>query len=254
MKISIDITQEKTAWISDISGCMDNVRSNDLLEGLRSDVSSVTMSEEYENDPKLFNDDVDIKFSRTLNSCRIPQVRSATPERLLQRLMDPRFLSIDYLNTFLTTHRLFIDSVTVIETLKKALYEAELAETPAGSLVVDTKIQMYLFRSLDVLGGNVTAEEKISAETLTISEPKSTDSKAGKKETEKRPAKIPETDSSFEQPLQQNQENQQRHEHRASTESVPVATASSTISTITRVCRDMYCILYYYSTNYNILN
>ena len=128
-------TQEKTAWICDISGYMDNVRSNDSLEYLRSDVSSVTMPEEYENDPKLFNDDVDIKFSRTLNSCRIPQVRSATRERLLQRLMDPRFLSIDYLNTFLTTHRLFIDSVTVIETLKKALYEAELAETPAGSLV-----------------------------------------------------------------------------------------------------------------------
>ncbi|KAK1124151.1 hypothetical protein K0M31_007175 [Melipona bicolor] len=215
--------EEKTAWISDISGYMDNVRSNDLLEGLWSDVSSVTMSEEYENDPKLFNDDVDIKFSRTLNSCKIPQVRSATLERLLQRLMDPRFLSIDYLNTFLTTHRLFIDSVTVIETLKKALYEAELAETPAGSLV-----------SLDVLGGNVTAEEKTSAETFTMSKPKSTESKGGKKETEKRPAKEPETDSSFEQPLQQNQENQQRREHRTSVESVPVATASSSISTITR--------------------
>ncbi|KAK9306671.1 hypothetical protein QLX08_002746 [Tetragonisca angustula] len=179
------------------------------------------MPEEYENDPKLFNDDVDIKFSRTLNSCRIPQVRSATRERLLQRLMDPRFLSIDYLNTFLTTHRLFIDSVTVIETLKKALYEAELAETPAGSLV-----------SLDVLVGNVTAEEKTSAETLTMSKPKSTNSKAGRKETEKRPTEIP--DSSFEQPLQQNQENQQRDERRASIESVPVATASSTVSTTTR--------------------
>lgn len=116
---------------------MDNVHSNDLLEGLWSDVSSVTMPEAVENDPKLFNDDVDIKFSKTLNSCKIPQVRLATLERLFQRLLDPRFLSIDYLNTFLTTHRLFIDSVTVIETLKKALYEAELAdaETLAGSLV-----------------------------------------------------------------------------------------------------------------------
>lgn len=94
---------------------------------------------------------------------------------------------------------------------------------------------MYLFRSLDVLGGNVTAEEK----TLTMSKTKSTDSKAGKKETEKRLAEEPETDSSFEQPLQQNQENQQRHEHRASIESVPVVTASSSISTITRVCQDM---------------
>ena len=70
-----------------------------------------------------------------------------------------------------------------------------------------------------------------------MSKPKSTDSKAGRKETEKRPTEIP--DSSFEQPLQQNQENQQRDERRASIESVPVATASSTVSTTTRVCRDV---------------
>lgn len=37
-------------------------------------------------DPRLFKDDVDIRFSRTLNSCKLPQVRYATPERLLQRL------------------------------------------------------------------------------------------------------------------------------------------------------------------------
>ncbi|XP_043515989.1 ras-specific guanine nucleotide-releasing factor 2-like isoform X4 [Frieseomelitta varia] len=139
--------QEKAAWISDISHCMDNVHLHDLLQGLWSDTSSVTMPEAIENDPKLFNDDVDIKFSKTLNSCKIPQVRLATPERLLQRLMDLRFLSIDYLNTFLITYRVFIDSVTVLETLKKALYEAEppYAEMPTGSLV-----------SLDVLGGNAT--------------------------------------------------------------------------------------------------
>lgn len=37
-------------------------------------------------DPRLFADDIDIRFSRTLNSCKLPQVRYATPERLLQRL------------------------------------------------------------------------------------------------------------------------------------------------------------------------
>lgn len=37
-------------------------------------------------DPKLFADDVDIRFSRTANSCKLPQVRYATPDRLLQRL------------------------------------------------------------------------------------------------------------------------------------------------------------------------
>ena len=99
---------------------------------------------------------------------------------------------------------------------------------------------MYLFRSLDGVGGNATAEEKTSAETLTTSKPKSTEiteSKASKEE--KRPAKESETDSSFVRPLQQNQEDQQRHEHRAFIVSLPVATASSSISTITRVRRDM---------------
>lgn len=58
-------------------------------------------------DPHLFKDDVDIRFSRTLNSCKLPQIRYATPEKLLQRLTDLRFLSIDFLNTFLLTYRVF---------------------------------------------------------------------------------------------------------------------------------------------------
>lgn len=28
----------------------------------------------FRSDPKLFKDDVDIKFSHTLNSCKVPQV------------------------------------------------------------------------------------------------------------------------------------------------------------------------------------
>ncbi|XP_014483395.1 PREDICTED: ras-specific guanine nucleotide-releasing factor 2-like isoform X5 [Dinoponera quadriceps] len=135
--------QEKAAWISDISQCMDNVHFNDLLHG--SDTSSVTMPQSIKNDPKLFKDDVDIRFSRTLNSCKVPQIRSATPERLLQRLTDLRFLSIDFLNTFLLTFRVFTDGVTVLEALKKVFYEAEPpdAPMPTGSLV-----------SLDVLGAS----------------------------------------------------------------------------------------------------
>ncbi|XP_061932914.1 ras-specific guanine nucleotide-releasing factor 1 isoform X3 [Apis cerana] len=139
--------QEKAAWISDISQCMDNVHFNDLLRGSLSDTSSVTMPQSIRNDPKLFKDDVDIRFSRTLNSCKVPQIRSATPERLLQRLTDLRFLSIDFLNTFLLTYRVFTDGVTVLEALKKVFYEAEPpdSEMPTGSLV-----------SLDVLGVTTT--------------------------------------------------------------------------------------------------
>lgn len=74
-------------------------------------------------DPRLFKDDVDIRFSRTLNSCKLPQVRYATPERLLQRLTDLRFLSIDFLNTFLLTYRVFTDGETVLNALKKVFYD-----------------------------------------------------------------------------------------------------------------------------------
>ncbi|PNF17446.1 hypothetical protein B7P43_G00360, partial [Cryptotermes secundus] len=136
--------QEKAAWISDISQCMDNVHFNDLLHSSMSDTSSVTMPQSIKNDPRLFKDDVDIRFSRTLNSCKVPQIRYATPERLLERLTDLRFLSIDFLNTFLLTYRVFTDGVTVLEALKKVFYNADPPEaqtSTAGSIM-----------SLDVLG------------------------------------------------------------------------------------------------------
>lgn len=66
---------------------------------------------------------MDIRFSRTLNSCKLPQIRYATPERLLQRLTDLRFLSIDFLNTFLLTYRVFTDGETVLNALKKVFYD-----------------------------------------------------------------------------------------------------------------------------------
>lgn len=78
------------------------------------------------NDPRLFKDDVDIRFSRTLNSCKLPQIRYASPERLFERLTDLRFLSIDFLNTFLLTYRVFTDGVTVLDALKKVHYNPDL--------------------------------------------------------------------------------------------------------------------------------
>lgn len=77
------------------------------------------MPHSIRNDPRLFKDDVDIRFSRTLNSCKLPQIRYASPERLFERLTDLRFLSIDFLNTFLLTYRVFADGVKVLEALKK---------------------------------------------------------------------------------------------------------------------------------------
>ena len=113
--------QDKLAWVTDINQCMDNVHF----------VHYNTGPTIVKSDPSLFKDDVDIRlnkhwfitvfftiflrFSRTLNNCKVPQIRYATPERLLQRLTDLRFLSIDFLNTFLLTYRVFADGVQVKE-------------------------------------------------------------------------------------------------------------------------------------------
>lgn len=78
--------QEKAAWISDISQCLDNVQFNDMIRPSMPDNSSICLPQSIKNNPKLFKDEVDIRFSRTLNSCKVPQIRYATPERLLQRL------------------------------------------------------------------------------------------------------------------------------------------------------------------------
>lgn len=95
-----------------------------LSPGLGSTSGSIMAHHQsLKSDSRLFKDDVDIRFSRTLNSCKLPQVRYATPERLLQRLTDLRFLSIDFLNTFLLTYRVFTDGETVLNALKKVFYE-----------------------------------------------------------------------------------------------------------------------------------
>ncbi|XP_076294613.1 ras-specific guanine nucleotide-releasing factor 2 isoform X2 [Lasioglossum baleicum] len=136
--------QEKAAWISDFTQCTDSIHFSDhLLCPTLSDNSSITMPQAIKTDPSLFKDDVDIRFSRKLNSRKIPHIRSATPERLLQQLTDLRFLSIDFLNTFLLTYRVFTDGVIVLEALKKVFYESE----PPGS-----DLHTGSFESLDVLG------------------------------------------------------------------------------------------------------
>ncbi|XP_077555803.1 ras-specific guanine nucleotide-releasing factor 2-like [Haemaphysalis longicornis] len=138
--------QEKAAWTSDISQCIDNVHFNDLFHGTMSDASSVTMPHSIRNDPRLFKDDVDIRFSRTLNSCKLPQIRYASPERLFERLTDLRFLSIDFLNTFLLTYRVFTDGVKVLEALKKVHYNPDLQINAMGAALQDST------GSLDAVG------------------------------------------------------------------------------------------------------
>ncbi|CAH2011128.1 unnamed protein product [Acanthoscelides obtectus] len=114
--------QEKAAWVSDIIQCLDNMQFNKMAIPHLASSSSIGMPQSLKNDPNLFKDEADMKFSRTLNSCTVPQIRYATPERLLQGLTDLRFLSGDFLDTFLLTYRVFTEGVTVLDALKKVFY------------------------------------------------------------------------------------------------------------------------------------
>ncbi|XP_062596870.1 ras-specific guanine nucleotide-releasing factor 1-like [Saccostrea cucullata] len=145
--------QEKLAWCSDISQCIEDLHYSDLLNTSMSESSSVTMpqsvryihSTQIWSDRRLFSDDVDIKFSRTLNSCKVPQIRHASVERILDRLTDLRFLSIDFLNTFLLTYRVFTDGKTVLEALKRVYKNPESGnlETSLTSCQSQSETNLY---------------------------------------------------------------------------------------------------------------
>ncbi|XP_068559353.1 ras-specific guanine nucleotide-releasing factor 2 isoform X3 [Cebidichthys violaceus] len=110
--------QEKAAWTSDISQCIDNIRCNGLMTSVFEENSKVTV-------PNMIN--------KTLNSCKVPQIRYASVERLLERLTDLRFLSIDFLNTFLHTYRMFTTATVVMGKLAD-IYKKPFSSIPIRSL------------------------------------------------------------------------------------------------------------------------
>ncbi|XP_063304765.1 ras-specific guanine nucleotide-releasing factor 1 isoform X2 [Pelobates fuscus] len=125
--------QEKAAWTSDISQCVDNIRCNGLMMNAFEENSKVSVPQMIKSDSTLYCDDVDIRFSKTLNSCKVLQIRYASVERLLERLTDLRFLSIDFLNTFLHSYRVFTCADVVLDKLI-AIYRKPVSAIPARSL------------------------------------------------------------------------------------------------------------------------
>ncbi|KAJ8285542.1 hypothetical protein GJAV_G00028000 [Gymnothorax javanicus] len=125
--------QEKAAWTSDISQCIDNIRCNGLMTSVFEENSKVSVPHMIKSDARLHKDDVDICFSKTLNSCKVPQIRYASVERLLERLTDLRFLSIDFLNTFLHTYRIFTTAAVVMDKLAD-IYKKPFTSIPVRSL------------------------------------------------------------------------------------------------------------------------
>ncbi|XP_022366894.1 ras-specific guanine nucleotide-releasing factor 1 isoform X1 [Enhydra lutris kenyoni] len=124
--------QEKAAWTSDISQCVDNIRCNGLMMNAFEENSKVTVPQMIKSDASLYCDDVDIRFSKTMNSCKVLQIRYASVGRLLERLTDLRFLSIDFLNTFLHSYRVFTTAVVVLDKLI-AIYRKPISAVPASS-------------------------------------------------------------------------------------------------------------------------
>uniref|UniRef100_A0A670KAL4 Ras protein specific guanine nucleotide releasing factor 1 n=1 Tax=Podarcis muralis TaxID=64176 RepID=A0A670KAL4_PODMU len=125
--------QEKAAWTSDISQCVDNIRCNGLMMNAFEENSKVTVPQMIKSDTSLYCDDVDIRFSKTMNSCKVLQIRYASVERLLERLTDLRFLSIDFLNTFLHSYRVFTTAMIVLDKLI-TIYKKPISAIPARSL------------------------------------------------------------------------------------------------------------------------
>ncbi|TKS73425.1 Ras-specific guanine nucleotide-releasing factor 1 [Collichthys lucidus] len=135
--------QEKSAWTSDISqasqhasqspACIDNIRCNGLMMNAFEDNSKVTVPQMIKSDSSLYCDDVDIRFSKMMNSCKVLQIRYASVERLLERLTDLRFLSIDFLNTFLHSYRVFTTADVVLDKLI-TIYKKPISAIPARSL------------------------------------------------------------------------------------------------------------------------
>ncbi|XP_045416994.1 ras-specific guanine nucleotide-releasing factor 1 isoform X1 [Lemur catta] len=125
--------QEKAAWTSDISQCVDNIRCNGLMMNAFEENSKVTVPQIIKSDASLYCDDVDIRFSKTMNSCKVLQIRYASVARLLERLTDLRFLSIDFLNTFLHSYRVFTRAAVVLDKLI-TIYRKPISAIPARSL------------------------------------------------------------------------------------------------------------------------
>ncbi|XP_072258618.1 ras-specific guanine nucleotide-releasing factor 1 isoform X4 [Pyxicephalus adspersus] len=138
--------QEKAAWTSDISQCVDNIRCNGLMMNAFEENSKVSVPQMIKSDASLYCDDTDIRFSRTLNSCKVLQIRYASVERLLERLTDLRFLSIDFLNTFLHSYRVFTCADIVLDKLI-AIYRKPVSAIPASKTTLDIN-KLYVSGSL----------------------------------------------------------------------------------------------------------
>ncbi|XP_033633758.1 ras-specific guanine nucleotide-releasing factor 2-like isoform X1 [Asterias rubens] len=190
--------QDKAAWTSDISQCIDNLHYNGLLDpSLEESSSSIHLPQCINrsrhnsqsspcncnrSDSRLFKDDHDIRFSKILNSCKVPQIRYATLERLLERLTDLRFLSIDFLNTFLLTYGTFTSWQEILDTLKRVYRNPDTVE---GLLNVHPPSSPKLNEANQPVNSPPPASPSIARSarhSITVTSPVSVDSSSSNRE------------------------------------------------------------------------
>lgn len=95
-------TQEKAAWISDISECIANVQFNNFLRP-SNDIS--VLPQNLRNNYRLsFQDEPTIIYSDARKSCKVPLIRYATPEKLLQHLIGNFFEECPFYRFFFSLH------------------------------------------------------------------------------------------------------------------------------------------------------
>ena len=57
---------------------MDNVHFDNLYNNTMPNAAATAVPQFVKRDPSLFKDEVDIRISRTLNNCKVPQIGYAT--------------------------------------------------------------------------------------------------------------------------------------------------------------------------------
>lgn len=153
--------EDKAGWTSELAQCMESAALTELLRACGACGAASASLPACRSDRALFTDDVDIRFSRTHNSCKVPQIRSATPQRLLQRLTGMTrlkiFISVHLSVQLLWIHILheknqrFLITVTSVLKMKQMLivYFIFIASSPSTDkkYVHATYIHIVYFKS-----------------------------------------------------------------------------------------------------------
>eukprot|EP00794_Sanderia_malayensis_P009753 gene9753-10750_t len=131
--------EDKASWTTDISQCIENLNSPETEASVSIESRQSLLS--IRSDARLFTNDTDIKYSKALDSSRLPRIQYGSVDRLMERLLDVRFLSVEFLNTYLTTYQIFINAISLFDTLLQWYYTRAQFDYPACNQETDSDTQ-----------------------------------------------------------------------------------------------------------------